>query len=80
MADASVFPTAGGVNPSLTIAALALRIGERLAAREGEAGTRRVRPLTARVAQLREGVMGRLNLVFLGCGESAAAHSRRLAR
>jgi len=34
VADASVFPTAGGVNPSLTIAALALRIGERLAASE----------------------------------------------
>jgi choline dehydrogenase-like flavoprotein len=29
--DASAFPTAGGVNPSLTIAALALRAGERLA-------------------------------------------------
>lgn len=32
--DASVMPTAGGVNPSLTIAANALRVGERLA-REG---------------------------------------------
>jgi choline dehydrogenase-like flavoprotein len=30
--DASVFPTAGGVNPSLTITALALRLAERLAA------------------------------------------------
>ena len=29
--DASAFPTAGGVNPSLTIAAIALRAGERLA-------------------------------------------------
>jgi choline dehydrogenase-like flavoprotein len=37
--DASLFPTAAGVNPSLTIAALALRIGEGLAARE--AGARR---------------------------------------
>ena len=34
-AAASLFPTAGGVNPSLTIAALALRIGERLAATVG---------------------------------------------
>lgn len=31
IADASVFPTAGGVNPSLTIAALALRAGTHLA-------------------------------------------------
>jgi len=42
VADASLFPTAGGVNPSLTIAALALRIGERLAA--AGAGTGRVPP------------------------------------
>jgi len=41
VADASVFPTAGGVNPSLTIAALALRLGERLAARETRAGVAR---------------------------------------
>lgn len=33
--DASVFPTSAAVNPSLTIAAGALRIGERLTAREG---------------------------------------------
>jgi choline dehydrogenase-like flavoprotein len=32
--DASAFPTSGGVNPSLTIAAHALRVGERLCARE----------------------------------------------
>lgn len=31
VSDASVFPTSAGVNPSLTIAACALRIGERLA-------------------------------------------------
>jgi choline dehydrogenase-like flavoprotein len=35
VADGSVFPTAGGVNPSLTIAALALRTGQRLAQSEG---------------------------------------------
>jgi choline dehydrogenase-like flavoprotein len=45
VADASVFPTAGGVNPSLTIAALALRAGERLAAREQPAVVARRRPL-----------------------------------
>ena len=28
--DGSLFPTSGGVNPSLTIQALALRIGERI--------------------------------------------------
>jgi choline dehydrogenase-like flavoprotein len=32
VADASVFPTAAAVNPSLTIAACALRLGARLAA------------------------------------------------
>jgi choline dehydrogenase-like flavoprotein len=32
VADGSVFPRAGGVNPSLTIAANALRTGERVAA------------------------------------------------
>jgi choline dehydrogenase-like flavoprotein len=30
--DGSLFPTAGGVNPSLTIQALACRIGDRIAA------------------------------------------------
>jgi choline dehydrogenase-like flavoprotein len=30
--DGSLFPTAGGVNPSLTIQALASRIGDRIAA------------------------------------------------
>jgi len=45
VADASLFPTAGGVNPSLTIAALALRIGERLAA--AESGDGHARPLPA---------------------------------
>jgi choline dehydrogenase-like flavoprotein len=48
--DASVFPTAGAVNPSLTIAALALRIGERLAAREGRGRRAAGRPLTVRAA------------------------------
>lgn len=38
VADASVFPTAGGVNPSLTVAAVALRIGARLAARQATVG------------------------------------------
>jgi choline dehydrogenase-like flavoprotein len=28
--DGSLFPTSGGVNPSLTIQALACRIGERI--------------------------------------------------
>jgi choline dehydrogenase-like flavoprotein len=31
VADGSAFPTSGGVNPSLTIAACALRVGARLA-------------------------------------------------
>jgi choline dehydrogenase-like flavoprotein len=35
--DASCFPLAGAVNPSLTIAANALRVGARLAARMGGA-------------------------------------------
>jgi choline dehydrogenase-like flavoprotein len=34
--DASAFPTSGGVNPSLTIAAHALRVGERLGTRAAE--------------------------------------------
>ncbi|TPV95058.1 MAG: GMC family oxidoreductase [Myxococcales bacterium FL481] len=33
VADASVFPTSGGINPSLTIAALALRVADRISAR-----------------------------------------------
>jgi len=32
IADASIIPTALGVNPSLTISALSLRIGEKIAA------------------------------------------------
>jgi choline dehydrogenase-like flavoprotein len=48
VADASLFPTAGGVNPSLTIAALALRIGERLAVGEAQAElARRQQPAEA---------------------------------
>jgi cholesterol oxidase len=35
VADASIIPSALGVNPSLTISALALRIGERIAAEMG---------------------------------------------
>jgi len=35
--DGSVFPTAGGMNPSLTIVALALRLAEHLPRRHGEA-------------------------------------------
>ncbi len=44
--DGSLFPTAGGVNPSLTIQALALRIGDRMAAlaARGELAGRRGRP------------------------------------
>ena len=34
--DGSALPTGGGVNPSLTIAANALRIGERIAGEAGE--------------------------------------------
>lgn len=45
VADASVFPTSASVNPSLTIAACALRIGERLA-RHGDL----VAPATERAA------------------------------
>jgi choline dehydrogenase-like flavoprotein len=33
IADASVLPTSAAVNPSLTVAALALRLGAHLAAR-----------------------------------------------
>jgi choline dehydrogenase-like flavoprotein len=33
--DGSLFPTTGGVNPSETIQALALRIGDRIAALAG---------------------------------------------
>ena len=33
--DGSLFPTSGGVNPSLTIQALACRIGDRIAAMAG---------------------------------------------
>jgi choline dehydrogenase-like flavoprotein len=36
IADASIMPTSGGVNPSLTIAANALRIAEVIAARISE--------------------------------------------
>jgi choline dehydrogenase-like flavoprotein len=43
VADASVFPTSAAVNPSLTIAASALRIGERLAARAAAEVTLRAR-------------------------------------
>jgi choline dehydrogenase-like flavoprotein len=35
VADASVFPSSGGINPSLTIAATALRAADRIAARLG---------------------------------------------
>lgn len=50
VADASLFPTAGGVNPSLTVAAVALRIGARLAVREsavGGASSRRLATMAA---------------------------------
>jgi choline dehydrogenase-like flavoprotein len=40
--DASVMPTSAAVNPSLTIAAIALRAAERLAARSPQAGRARV--------------------------------------
>jgi len=50
--DGSFMPTAGGVNPSLTIAANALRVAQRLhtdagrsSFREGAVGTRRVAPV-----------------------------------
>lgn len=33
VADASVFPTSGGINPSLTVAAMALRVANRIAGR-----------------------------------------------
>ncbi|MEP7382283.1 MAG: GMC family oxidoreductase [Gemmatimonadota bacterium] len=41
VADGSVFPTSGGVNPSLTIAANALRIGTLLTGRAAPRGTAR---------------------------------------
>jgi choline dehydrogenase-like flavoprotein len=46
VADASVFPTSAAVNPSLTIAASALRIGRRLVARDAVPARPRVRPVS----------------------------------
>jgi choline dehydrogenase-like flavoprotein len=44
--DGSLFPTSGAVNPSLTIQAMALRIGDRIErlAHRGELATRGARP------------------------------------
>jgi choline dehydrogenase-like flavoprotein len=50
VADASVFPTSAAVNPSLTIAAGALRIGRRLAAREDASTGRRFHPVSLPIA------------------------------
>jgi choline dehydrogenase-like flavoprotein len=41
--DGSIFPTAGGVNPSLTIQALACRIGDRIAELSRQGALTRVR-------------------------------------
>jgi hypothetical protein len=48
VADASTFPTSAAVNPSLTIAANALRIGQRIATRESARAGRGTRPATLR--------------------------------
>jgi choline dehydrogenase-like flavoprotein len=47
--DGSLFPTGGGVNPSLTIQALACRIGDRIEAmgRRGELDRARTPPIHA---------------------------------
>jgi len=55
VSDASVFPTSAAVNPSLTIAANALRIGRRLAARELAHAGRRARPVPLQVAEAATG-------------------------
>ncbi len=51
VADGSAFPTAAAVNPSLTIAANALRVGRRLAARESAGTARQARPVTLATAR-----------------------------
>ena len=79
--DASVFPTGGRREPEPDDR------GPRASHRRAPRGAGGPRPARggpaadgAGRAQLREDDMRRLNLVFLGCGDVAAAHSRTLAR
>ena len=74
--DGSLFPTSGGVNPSLTIQALACRMGDRIA-EHGDAGRamRKAPGNIASIEDLRKRAHARVPKPFMDYLE--AAHSRR---